>query len=92
MEILVHGDIEKALTRLKRNYQKDLSKDVARHVFFESRSVRKRRKRKKAMQRLKKLEARSNTRVTEAIRRGARDPRKTGMDYEWLKPVQAQQI
>ena len=62
------GDIEKALTRLKRNYQKDLIRDVARHAFFESRSQRKRRKKKKSIQRLKKLESRSLVRVSAAKR------------------------
>ena len=79
LEIYVGGDIEKALAKLKRYYLKNLSKDIARHAFFESRTVRKRRKRKKAMQRLKKLEARSLVRVTEARRRFGHDERETRM-------------
>ena len=74
-EILVHGDIEKALVKLKKKFMQEFSKSIASHTFFETRTQRKRRKKKKSIQRLKKLEARSNTRVTEAIRRGARDER-----------------
>lgn len=68
LEIFVSGDIEKALARLKRNYQKELSRDLARHSFYESRGLRARRKRLKAIQRLKKLESRSILRVSEAKR------------------------
>jgi len=89
-EILVHGDIEKALTRLKRNYQKDLIRDVARHAFFESRSQRKRRKKKKSIQRIQKLEARSLVRVTEARRRFSHDERASRMDNVRDRPVQAE--
>ena len=78
-EIFVGHDIEKALIRLKRNYQKDLIRDVARHVFFESRSQRKRRKKKRSIQRLKKLESRSLVRVSAAKRR-SNDDRTIGMD------------
>ena len=67
-ENYVGGDIEKALARLKRNYQKDLNKDIKRHEFYESRSQRKRRKKKKSIQRLKKLESRSLVRVSAAKR------------------------
>ena len=90
IEIFVSGDIEKALARLKRNYQKDLSKDIKRHEFYESRSVRKRRKKIKAIQRLKKLEARSETRTSEARRRVAHDRRKVKLDYERPQPIQAE--
>jgi len=62
------GDIERAITRLKRHYQKEISKSIARHEFFESRTQRKRRKKKKSIQRIQKLEARSITRVIEAKR------------------------
>jgi ribosomal protein S21 len=88
-EILVHGDIEKALVKLKKKFMQEFSKSIASHTFFETRTQRKRRKKKKSIQRLKKLEARSNTRVTEATRR-ARDQRKNGMDYGRLKSVEVQ--
>jgi len=74
-EIFVGHDIEKALIMLKRNYQKDLSRDVARHEFYESRSQRKRRKKKKSIQRIQKLESRSLVRVTAARRRFSHDER-----------------
>jgi len=80
MEIFVaSGDIEKAITRLKRDFQKNINRDLLKHSFFESRGVRKRRKRLKAIQRLKKLESRSISRTDEAIRREAHDKRPARM-------------
>jgi len=67
-EIYVGGDIEKALIKLKKKYAQEISKSIARHTFYESRTVRKRRKKKKSIQRIQKLESRSLVRVTEAKR------------------------
>jgi len=75
LEILIHGNIEKALLKLKKKYAQEISKSIARHAFFESRSQRKRRKKKKSIQRIQKLEARSLVRVTEARRRFSHDER-----------------
>ena len=74
-EIYVAGNIELALTRLKQNFKRDLAKDVVRHSYYLSPGRRKRLKRLKAIQRLKKLELRSTTRTSEAIRREMRDKR-----------------
>ena len=78
-EIYVHGDIEKALIRLRKKYAQELSRSIASHLFFESRTVRKRRKKKKSIQRIQKLESRSLVRVTEARRRFKNDGRTTGL-------------
>lgn len=77
LEIYVGGNIDLALQKLKRDFQKNLSKDLARHSFYESPGLRKKRKRLKSIQRLKKLESRSLVRVTEARR--LHDKRKTEM-------------
>lgn len=90
LEIFVGGDIDKALARLSRNYQKDLNKDIKRHSFYESRTQRKRRKMKMSLRRLRKLESRSISRTTEARRRFSHDKRQARMDYERPKSVQAQ--
>jgi hypothetical protein len=68
-EILVLGDIEKSLTRLKQNFKRDLAKDVVRHSYFLSRTQRKRIKVLKSLRRKKRLETRSVMRVSEARRR-----------------------
>lgn len=74
-EIYVGGDLDFALAKLKRYYQKEISRSIASHIFFEARGVRNRRKRLKSIQRMKKLEARSITRTTEARRRFSHDER-----------------
>jgi len=74
-EILVHGDIERALIKLKKKYAQEISRSIASHLFFESRTQRKRRKRKRSVMRLKKLAARSISRVDTAKRRESRDKR-----------------
>jgi ribosomal protein S21 len=80
-EIYVGNDIEKALLKLKKKYAQEIGRSIASHLFFESRTQRKRRKRKRSVMRLKKLEARSYTRVATAIRRESRDKRAAGMGY-----------
>jgi len=89
-EIYVHGDIEKALIRLRKKYAQELSRSIASHLFFESRTVRKRRKKKKSIQRIQKLESRSLVRVTEARRRFSHDERASRMDNVRDRPVQAE--
>jgi len=80
-EILVHENLEKALLKLKKKYAQEINKSIARHTFFESRTQRKRRKKKRSIQRLKKLESRSLLRVADARRRFKNDDRTTRMDY-----------
>jgi ribosomal protein S21 len=80
-EIFVGGDIERALLKLKKKYAQEIGRSIASHLFFESRTQRKRRKRKRSIQRLKKLESRSLLRVDTAIRRESRDKRASRMDY-----------
>jgi len=75
LEILIHGNIEKALLKLKKKYAQEISKSIARHTFFESRTQRKRRKKKRSIQRIQKLEARSLVRITQARRRFSHDER-----------------
>jgi ribosomal protein S21 len=91
-EILVLGDIEKSLTRLKQNFKRDLAKDVVRHSYYLSSGQRKRLKRLKAIKRLKKLELRSLGRVTAAQRRFLHDERTARLDYERNKTFQTQQV
>lgn len=79
VEIFVGGDIEIALGKLKQKYKRDLAKDVVRHSYFLSPGQRKRLKRLRAIQRLKKLESRSITRVTEARRRFSHGKRTFGL-------------
>jgi len=74
-EILVHGNIEKALLKLKKKYAQEIGRSIASHLFFETRTQRKRRKKKRSVMRLKKLEVRSISRVDTAIRRESRDKR-----------------
>lgn len=77
-EILVHGDdIERAITKLKKKYAQELSRSIASHLFFETRTQRKRRKKKRSIQRLKKLSSRSYARAATAIRRKVHDDRTT---------------
>jgi ribosomal protein S21 len=90
VEIFVGYDLEKSLTRLKQNYKRDLAKDVVRHSYYLSPGQRKRLKRLRAIQRLKKLEARSMTRTSEARRRFSHDERTSRMDYVRDRPVQAE--
>jgi len=82
LEILIHGNIEKALLKLKKKYAQEISKSIARHTFFESRTQRKRRKKKRSIQRIQKLESRSLVRVSAAKRRDGHDGRKARMDYD----------
>jgi ribosomal protein S21 len=75
-EIFVsNNNIELALVKLKRFYQKEIAKAVIRHSFHEPPGLRKRRKHQKALIRLKKLEARSVVRIDEARRRFSHDER-----------------
>jgi len=79
LEIYVAGDIELALGKLKQKYKRDLAKDVVRHSYYLSPGQRKRLKRKRAISRLKKLEARSISRSNEARRIYGK--RQTRMDH-----------
>jgi len=67
-EIYVGNDIEKALIKLRKKYAQEIGRSIASHLFFESRTVRKKKKRIKAIQRLRKLEGRSVSRIKEARR------------------------
>ena len=67
-EIYVGNDIEKALIKLRKKYAQEIGRSIASHLFFESRTVRKKKKRIKAIQCLRKLEGRSVSRIKEARR------------------------
>ena len=67
-EIYVGNDIERALLKLKKKFAQEIGRSIASHLFFESRTVRKKKKRIKAIQRLRKLEGRSVSRIKEARR------------------------
>lgn len=61
LEIFVSaGNIEKAIRLLRRGFEKDLYRDLQRHMAFESRGQRKRRKIRQSIRRKRKEVARRN--------------------------------
>jgi ribosomal protein S21 len=76
-EIFVNGDIEKGILKLRRDFQKNISRVLKSHEFFESKSQRKRAKRARAIRKLKKLESRSAARTSYALGRFSHDKRQT---------------
>ena len=70
-----NNDIERAIKKLQMRFQKEISRDLLRHSYFESRTQREKRKKKRSVMRLKKLAARSISRVDTAKRRESRDKR-----------------
>ena len=81
-EIYVGNDIERALLKLKKKFAQEIGRSIASHLFFETRGQKKRRKKKRSIKRIQKLESRSLVRVSAAKRRDGHDGRKARMDYD----------
>ena len=62
LEIYVHGDIERAIRKLKRQYQLEIFADIFRHSFFESKGARRRRNIRRAKKRKLKMEQNNDKR------------------------------
>lgn len=88
LEIFVAGDIERAIKKLRARFSKEIYKDFERHVAFESRGERRRRKIRQSIRRRRKSEALALLPLNR--RRSRNGKSKTGLDSFRSNPVKTQ--